>query len=101
MKKNIPDRTHLARIAALKKKRVEILSLTPEKALKEILEAPQPAALVHSFPEEDFYFLVNDIGLGDAIDLLSLASNRQWEYILDFRSLGERSDRNQGGDKVV
>ena len=84
MKKNIPDRTHLARIAALKKKRVEILSLTPEKALKEILEAPQPAALVHSFPEEDFYFLVNDIGLGDAIDLLSLASNRQWEYILDL-----------------
>jgi len=58
--------------------------LTPEKSLKEILKADQPAALVQSFPEEDFYFLVNDIGPGDAIELLSLASNRQWEYILDL-----------------
>jgi|TARA_B100000315_G_scaffold244692_1_gene269619 hypothetical protein len=84
VKKNIPARTHLKRIAELQKKRGEILSLMPEKALKEILEAHQPAALVHSFPEEDFYFLVNDIGPGDAIELLSLASNRQWEYILDL-----------------
>lgn len=84
MNENIPTRTHLKRIAELQKKRREILSLPPEKALKEILEAHQPVALVHSFPEEDFYFLVNDIGPGDAIELLSLASNRQWEYILDL-----------------
>ena len=60
--------------------------MPPEKALKEILEAHQPAALVHSFPEEDFYFLVNDIGPGDAIELLSLGSNRQWEYIIDLEA---------------
>ena len=86
MNENIPTSTHLKRIAELQKKRREILSLPPEKALKEILEAHQPAALVHSFPEEDFYFLVNDIGPGDAIELLSLGSNRQWEYILDLEA---------------
>lgn len=84
MKKNIPIQAHIERLAAFKKKREEILSLTSEKALKEIFEAPQPVPLIHSFPEEDFYFLVNDIGPGDAIELLSLASNRQWEFILDL-----------------
>lgn len=65
-------------------KRKEILSLPAEKALDEILEHPQPHALVHSFPEEDFYFLIHDIGVGDSVELLSLASARQWEYIVDI-----------------
>jgi hypothetical protein len=49
-----------------------------------ILEDPQPAALVHSFPEQDFYFLIHDIGAGDSLPLLALASNRQWEHIVDL-----------------
>jgi len=57
--------------------------LPAEKALNEILDFPQPDALVHSFPQEDFYFLIHDIGVEDSVELLSLASNRQWEYILD------------------
>ena len=40
--------------------RKKILSLPPKKALERILDAPQPAALVHSIPEEDFYFLIHD-----------------------------------------
>lgn len=70
-------------IANLHRKRKEILSLPPEKALDEILDFPQADALVHSFPQEDFYFLIHDIGVEDSVELLSLASNRQWEYILD------------------
>jgi hypothetical protein len=49
-----------------------------------ILEDPQPVALVHSFPEQDFYFLIHDIGVGDSLPLLALASNRQWEHIVDL-----------------
>ena len=64
-------------------KRKEILSLSAEKALDAILDHPQPHALIHSFPEQDFYFLIHDIGIEDSLELLSLASNRQWEYILD------------------
>jgi hypothetical protein len=68
----------------LNKQRKEILSLPAEKALDRILDSPQPAAIVHSFPEEDFYFLINDIGIEDSLQLLSLASDKQWEYILDI-----------------
>ncbi|MCJ7616758.1 MAG: DUF6178 family protein, partial [Desulfobacterales bacterium] len=68
----------------LSRQRKEILSLPAEKALDRILDSPQPAAIIHSFPEEDFYFLINDIGLEDSLQLLSLASDKQWEYILDI-----------------
>ncbi|MCD4763898.1 MAG: DUF6178 family protein, partial [Desulfobacterales bacterium] len=36
----------------LNRQRKEILSLPAEKALDRILDSPQPAAIVHSFPEE-------------------------------------------------
>jgi hypothetical protein len=62
----------------------EILSLPPEKALERIIDSHQPAALVHSIPEEDFYFLIHDIGHNDSLPLLSLASNKQWEYMIDM-----------------
>lgn len=62
----------------------EILSLPPEKALGRILEAPEPKALVQSFPTEDLYYLLNDIGPEDALPLLKLASDEQWEFILDL-----------------
>ncbi|MDM8523106.1 DUF6178 family protein [Desulfococcaceae bacterium HSG8] len=71
------------RIRNLHIRRKEILSFPAEKALDAILDHPQSSALVHSFPEEDFYFLIHDIGVEDCIELLSLASQGQWEYILD------------------
>jgi hypothetical protein len=74
----------IARIRNLLQQREKIVSMTPEKALNAILDSPQPAALVHSFPEEDFYFLIHDIGLEDSHLLLSLASDKQWEYIVDL-----------------
>ncbi|MDY6790187.1 MAG: DUF6178 family protein [Thermodesulfobacteriota bacterium] len=64
--------------------RRKILSLPSEKALERILDANQPAALVHSIPEEDLYFLAHDIGLEDSLQLLSLASTKQWEYMVDL-----------------
>jgi hypothetical protein len=43
--------------------------------------------LVHSFPEEDLHFLIHDIGAqDDALPILALASNRQWEYLLDMEA---------------
>lgn len=81
------------RIRALHRERAQLLSLPPEKALDRILEARHPAALVHSMPEQDFYFLVHDIGLDDSLPLLSLASERQLEYILDIE--GWHQDRIQ------
>jgi hypothetical protein len=68
----------------LSMQRKEILSLPADRALDYILDAPHPSAIVHSFSEEDLYFLVHDIGLEDSLPLLSLASNKQWEYMLDI-----------------
>ena len=75
--------THLKKLSNLHNERKRILALPSEKTLNAILDSPQALPLVHSFPEEDFYILINDIGESDSLPLLSLASNRQWEYILD------------------
>lgn len=74
----------IARIANLSAQRKEILSLPPNKALNIILDSPQSMPLVHSFLEEDLYFLVHDIGIEDSLPLLHLASNKQWEYMIDL-----------------
>ncbi len=60
------------------------MGLPAEKALDRILDDPQPAALVHSFPEQDFYLLVNEIGPEDSLPLLALATNKQWKHIVDL-----------------
>ena len=78
------DKKTLERLEKLREKRLQILALPPKKAIDRILEDPQPVALVHSFPEQDFYFLIHDIGAGDSLPLLALASNRQWEHIVDL-----------------
>ena len=74
------------RVRQLKSRRDELIALAPEKALNRILEDPRALELVHSFPEQDFYLLVHDIGPEDALPLLSLASNRQWEHIVDLEA---------------
>jgi hypothetical protein len=76
----------LQRVLQLQEKRRKILELPPVKALDRILDDPQPAALVHSFPEQDFYLLVNEIGPEDSLSLLSLATNKQWEHIVDLET---------------
>jgi hypothetical protein len=74
----------LQRVLELQEKRRAIMELPAEKALDRILDDPQPAALVHSFPEQDFYLLVNAIGPEDSLPLLALATNKQWEHIVDL-----------------
>ncbi|MBF0224886.1 MAG: hypothetical protein HQK76_05470 [Desulfobacterales bacterium] len=63
--------------------RKEIISLPQERALDKILEFKHPPALVHSFPDEDLFFLIHDIGIEDAIPIIALASTKQLVYLLD------------------
>jgi hypothetical protein len=86
MVKNQQDLKPLERALQLQEKRREIMELSPQKALDRILDDPQPAALVHSFPEQDFYMLINEIGPEDSLPLLSLATNKQWEHIVDLEA---------------
>lgn len=80
----LPDKTISDRLNTLSAERKKILALPPEEALDRILEAAQPAALVHSMPEEDLYLLIQEIGHEDALPVLALASNRQWEFLVDM-----------------
>jgi len=65
----------LQRVLQLQEKRRAIMELPAEKALDRILDDPQPAALVHSFPEQDFYLLVNES------DLKMLCRCLRWQPI--------------------
>ena len=71
------------RIKKLDEERNVILRFPPEEALDAILNSPHAVPLVHSFPEQDFFLLMHDIGPEDFLPVLSMASVRQWEYILD------------------
>lgn len=84
MNKDTQNKKLMKPVKRLSMQRKEILSLPADMALDYILDTPHPSAIVHSFPEEDLYFLVHDIGLEGSLPLLSLASNKQWEYMLDI-----------------
>ncbi|MBW2604343.1 MAG: hypothetical protein JRE28_08510 [Deltaproteobacteria bacterium] len=84
MENKIENKKIIARIENLTRQRKALLSLPPEKMLNSILNSKQSTALVHSFSEEDFYFLIHNIGIEDSHPLLYLASSRQWEYIVDL-----------------
>ncbi len=86
MPKEQQDHKTLERVQQLQEKRRQIMELPPDKALDQILKDRQPAALVHSFPEQDFYLMVNEIGPQDSLPLLSLATNKQWEHIVDLET---------------
>ncbi|MEA3280378.1 MAG: DUF6178 family protein [Thermodesulfobacteriota bacterium] len=86
MKKDSRTKQDIERAGKLFEQRNEILSLPADRALERILDSKHPAAVVHSFQEQDLYFLIHDIGLKDSLPLLSLASSRQWEYMLDIEA---------------
>uniref|UniRef100_UPI001B4429E4 DUF6178 family protein n=1 Tax=Desulfobacter sp. TaxID=2294 RepID=UPI001B4429E4 len=67
----------------LQKMRRDILVSDGAQALDMILEAPSPATLIQSFPDQDLYYLMHKIGVHDFIPVLAQATSSQWEYILD------------------
>lgn len=72
---------------------VKILKQDGQTALSSLLDAPAPATLIQSFPEQDLYYLMNKVGADDFIPVLSMASSDQWEYILDVDTWdGDRID---------
>ena len=76
-------------IAKVHRERDALLRRPPESALQRIMAAEHPAALVHALAEQDFHVLVNDIGAEDALPMLALASERQWEHLLDAEAWAE------------
>ena len=80
------DKTAVEIKKQLQEKRRQILDMSPREALDSILQDPQQLPLVHSFPEQDLYLLIHDIGPDDALPLLALASEKQWDHIVDLEA---------------
>lgn len=66
--------------------RRKILTNAPDQALDTILDQKQPEILVQSFNAEDLHILIKEIGVDDALPLVQMASDAQWEYIIDVES---------------
>ncbi len=62
----------------------DLLGVPGKKALELVFESPRPVTLVQSLAEEDLFWLVQEIGPEDGLPILSLASNDQWQYLLDL-----------------
>jgi hypothetical protein len=86
MENDKPDQLAIELRKQLQEKRQQILARTPQEAIDRILQDPQPLPLVHSFPEQDLFYLIHDIGPEDALPLLALASDKQWDHIVDLET---------------
>ncbi len=62
----------------------KLFPLSGSAALNAILESDNPGALVKAISKVDLFWLVKKIGEDDAIPVLALASNEQWQYFIDM-----------------
>jgi hypothetical protein len=54
------------------------------RRLEILLSQPDPGGVVRALPGDDLYFLIQDVGLADAPELVQLASPEQFQTIVDL-----------------
>ena len=59
-------------------------SLSDKGILDRILEQKDPRPLIQQLAHGDFFWLVKKVGENDCLPLLELASEDQWQYLLDL-----------------
>jgi hypothetical protein len=64
--------------------RGRLASASGQERLDLILDAPDPGALVRALPADELYFTIREVGLADAVELVQLASARQFRVFLDL-----------------
>jgi hypothetical protein len=64
----------------------DLRSLSGKEALDRFLEREDAPELVARLPEEDFFWLVKKVGKSDCLPLLEMATDDQWQYLLDLES---------------
>lgn len=62
----------------------ELHGLPGGEIVDRILGSDSPRELVESIPSGDFYWLIKRVGVDDCLPVLELASERQWQYLLDL-----------------
>jgi len=83
------------RDAARKQLVRQLQRLEPKERLEALIEAPNAAALVRSLPAEQLYLDIHAVGLGDATDMVQLASPEQFQAFVDLSAWkGDRLDHH-------
>jgi hypothetical protein len=59
-------------------------SLSGREILDQIMDKDNPRQLVQHLSNQDFFWLIKRIGEEDCLPLLELASEDQWQYLLDL-----------------
>jgi hypothetical protein len=70
--------------AALSRARHALARATGKRRLDIILDQENPAALVRALPGDELFLAIQEIGLGDAVELVQLASPGQFRTFLDL-----------------
>ena len=70
--------------AALATARSALAAARGKRRLDLILDAENPGALVRALPADDLFLTIREIGLGDAVELVQLASPAQFRTFLDL-----------------
>jgi hypothetical protein len=70
--------------AALARARADLAQATGKRRLDVILDQRDPAALVRTLPADELYLWVREVGLGDALELVQLATPEQFRAFLDL-----------------
>ena len=61
----------------------DLYALSGTEMVDRILEHPDPPGLIKGLPSDDFFWLVKKMG-EESMQLLKLASLRQWQHLLDL-----------------
>jgi hypothetical protein len=62
----------------------EVYPLSGQIVLDRILREDNARELVRGLPQEDFFWLIKKAGDNDCLTLLEMASQDQWQYLLDM-----------------
>ena len=86
MKDESEDLTPLAEQdgEVIRKEVARLLELDAKECADLLLDSPAAEQLVRAVPETDFYLLIKEVPDNDAIALLSIASDSQWQHVLDL-----------------
>jgi hypothetical protein len=77
-------------------------ALSPSKALEKVLNHPDSPRLIQTMSSEDFFFLINKIGVDESLELLRLATLDQWQYALDVETWqGDRMELDRTGQWMI
>ena len=68
----------------IRKEVARLLELDAKECADLLLDSPAAEQLVKAVPETDFYLLIKEVPESDAVALLSIASDSQWQHVLDL-----------------